>query len=175
MSVFKRGRGWVAKFQRHGRQHWVPGGPWPTKSAAREAERRYRDRLEARRTDETCGSFAERWLEEWPRPAASTGRMYAYAMRRFSEDFASTPLGEVERLSARTWALGVPRNVSRVVGIMYEDARNVGLVEHNPFSNLRLPASEKTSEVHPPSLDEYRQLLEACTQCLAATAPSSGR
>ncbi len=72
-------------------------------------------------------------------------------------------LTEVERLTARTWALGVPRNVSRVVGIMFEDARNIGLVEANPFSNLRLPASERTQEVHPPSLEEFRQLLEACT------------
>ena len=46
---------------------------------------------------------------------------------------------------------------------MYEDARNVGLVEHNPFSNLRLPTSERTQEIHPPTLDEYRQLLGACT------------
>lgn len=59
--------------------------------------------------------------------------------------------------------MSVPRNVPRVVGIMYEDARNVGLVEINPFSNLRLPASERTEEVHPPSLEEYWQLLEACT------------
>jgi integrase len=46
---------------------------------------------------------------------------------------------------------------------MYEDARNVGLLETNPFSNLRLPVTEKTQDVHPPSLDEYRQLVAACT------------
>lgn len=46
---------------------------------------------------------------------------------------------------------------------MYEDARNVGLVETNPFSNLRLPATEKTQDVQPPSLEEYRQLVAACT------------
>ncbi|GIK78431.1 MAG: hypothetical protein BroJett022_21210 [Actinomycetes bacterium] len=57
---------WVAKFQLRGEQHWVPGGPWPTKRQAEEAERRHRDRLDARRHSETCASFAERWLEEWP-------------------------------------------------------------------------------------------------------------
>lgn len=163
MSVFKRGGGWVAKFQLRGEQHWVPGGPWETKSAAREAERRYRERVERVRTQESCASFAERWLREWPRPAASTRRMYAYAVGRFAEEFGPTRLDAVERLSARTWALGVPRNISRVVGIMYEDARNVGLVENNPFSSLRLPPSERTQEIHPPTLDEYRQLLDACT------------
>lgn len=37
------------------------------------------------------------------------------------------------------------------------------LVESNPFSNLRLPALEKTEEIHSPSLAEYRRLLDACT------------
>jgi hypothetical protein len=45
--------------------HWTPGGPWKTKRQGQEAEQRHRDRLEARRTGETCASFAERWLEEW--------------------------------------------------------------------------------------------------------------
>jgi integrase len=130
---------------------------------AEEAERRHRDHLEARQTEETCASFAERWLKEWPRPAASTRRSYAYAMRRFTEVFGPTRLDDVERFSARSWALGVPRNVSRVVGIMYEDARNIDLVKSNPFSNLRLPQAERTEEVHPPSLDEYRRLLDECT------------
>ncbi|MGZ5310168.1 MAG: tyrosine-type recombinase/integrase [Solirubrobacterales bacterium] len=166
MSVFERPKGsgrWVAKFQRRGEQVWVPNGPWPTKSAAREAERRHRNRLDARVTDETCASFVERWLEEWPRNAASTRRLYETAARRFAEHFGPTPIGEVERLSARTWALTVPRNVSRVIGTMYEDARNVGLVESNPFANLRLPATEKTPEIAPPTPDDYRALLEGCT------------
>jgi integrase len=153
----------VAKYQLRGEQIWVDGGPWKTKSAAREAERRFRDPLEARATDETCASFAERWLEEWPRGAESTRRLYATAARRFGEHFGPTPLGEVERLSARTWALTVPRNVSRVIGTMYEDARNVGMVESNPFTNLRLPASEKAPEITPPRPEDFRALLEACT------------
>jgi hypothetical protein len=100
MSAFRRGRAWVAKFQLHGEQHWVPGGPWESKSAAREAERRYRDRLQARRTSETCASFAERWLREWPRREASTRQLYGQAVRRFADHFGPTALGEVERLSA---------------------------------------------------------------------------
>lgn len=139
MSVFKRGDKWVSKFQHAGAQQWTPGGPWKTKRNAQEAERRYRDQLDARVSEETCASFAERWLEEWPRPEASTQRLYAAAARRFAEHFGPTPLGGVERLSARSWALSVPRSVSRVIGTMYEDARNIGVVESNPFSGLRLP------------------------------------
>lgn len=163
MSAFRRDGKWIAKFQLRGQQHWVPGGPWTTKRQAQEAERRHRDRLQARRHSETCASFADRWLVEWPRAEASTGQLYAQAARRFADEFGPTPLGEVERLSARTWALGVPRNLSKIVGTMYEDARNIGLVEGNPFSNLRLPVTQKTEEIQAPTLDEYRRLLDACT------------
>ena len=162
MSVFKKKGRYVSKFVLDGRQHWTPGGPWDTKTNAKTAEARYRDRLNARRSDETCASFADRWLAEWPREASGTRALYAQAMKRFAEEFGGTPLGEVERMSARAWALGVPRNLSKIVGTMYEDARNIGLVTHNPFSNLRLPKTEKTEDVHPPSLEEYRTLLRSC-------------
>jgi integrase len=163
MSVFHGRGGYVSKFQHRGKQHWTPGGPWQTKRQGQEAERRYRDRLEAHRTEETCASFAERWLEDWARPETSTQRLYAAAARRFSTHFGSTPMSEVERLSARAWALTVPRSVSRVINTMFEDARNVGVVEANPFSNLRLPAAEKAATITAPTMEQYRALLEACT------------
>lgn len=165
MSVWhdKRRSGYVSKFQLRGKQHWTPDGPWETKRQAQEAERRYRDQLEARRTSETCASFADRWTEEWPRQATSTRRNYTRAAKRFSEYFGPTPLGEVERLSARSWALSVPRYVSQAIRTMYEDARNVGLVEGNPFDNLRMPTSERKEQITAPSLDEYRRCLEATT------------
>lgn len=59
--------------------------------------------------------------------------------------------------------MAVPRGISRVVSIMYEDARNAGLVENNPFSRLRLPATGRKGRIVPPTLDEYRAVLEACT------------
>ncbi len=162
MSTFKRGDKWVAKFTLHGTQLWVPGGPWQRESHARTAERRYRDRLLARPTDETCASFADRWLIEWARPETSTQRQYAAAAHRFAEHFGPTPIGDVERLSARALALTVPRSISRVIGTMYEDARNVGLVESNPFSNLRLPAAEKKGTIVPPTMEEYESLVAGC-------------
>ncbi len=162
MSVFKRRGRWVSKFQAAGTQHWTPGGPWTTRRQAQEAERRYRDQLAARRSEETCASFAGRWVEQWPRPAASTRKLYEDAAGRFAAEFGSTPLGEVERVSARAWALSQPRNVTKILATLYEDARNVGLVQANPFANLRLPRTEKTEAIEPPTLDEYRTLLRSC-------------
>jgi integrase len=166
MSAFQQPKGsgkWRAKFELNGETIWVPGSPFATKQKAKEAEQRHRERIGRRRTTQTCHDFSFRWLEEWPRPAVSTNRHYAIAMRRFREAFGDELLGEVERADARTWALGVPRNVSKACGTMYQDAMNVGLVTLNPFANLRLPATEKTAEVAPPSLEEFRQLVNACT------------
>lgn len=162
MTTFKRDGKWAAKFELNRKQHWVPGGPWASKRQAEEAERRYRDLLQARRSSETCASFADRWLEEWPRPGVSTRRNYERAARRFAEEFGATPLGEIERLSARTWALTVPRYISKAMATMYDDARNVGLVENNPFSNLRLPTAERKAQITAPTLEEYRACLDAC-------------
>ncbi len=163
MSQFRRGRRWVAKFQLQGRQVWVPGGPWETKAEARHAEQVHRDRISAGRSDETCADFAARWIREWPREAVSTQRLYALAAGRFGSDFGSMPLGEVERSQARSWALGVPRNVSKIVATMYEDARDVGLVEANPFAGLRLPARRGAAKIAPPTTAELERLLGACS------------
>ena len=163
MSVFKRQGGWAAKFQLDCKQYWVPGGPWQTQREAFKAEQAYRDTLERRASDETCASFAERWVKEWPRSASATRRNYEAAATRFAADFGSTKLGDVEHIEARAWALKVPRYVSEVVGAMYADARSVGLVKFNPFSELNLPKTESDEEIVPPTLEEYRELLNACT------------
>lgn len=163
MSQYQRRPGdWVAKFQRNGRMVWVPGGPWPSRKMAAEAERAHRLRVEQSWSDVTCAAFAERWPVEWPRKARSTRKLYTEAAERFAAHFGATPLDQVWRLEARAWALGQPRTIGKIVGTMFEDARNIGLVDVNPFSNLRLPASEKVERVSPPTLDEYRRLLGAC-------------
>lgn len=166
MSVFESPKGsgqWVSKFTYRGKQRWTPGSPFTSEAAGEAAEEIHRARLQRIRTDETCASFADRWLEEWPRPAASTRRHYACAIKRFKEGFPTQLLGEIERIDARSWALGVPRNVSKTISTMYRDANDIGLVDSNPFADLRLPATEKTAEVSPPTLEEFRSLLAACT------------
>ena len=163
MTAFRRGNKWGAKFVEHGRQIWVPGGPWETKRAALEAERRHRDYLTARASNETCQSFADRWLEEWPRPATSTQRLYADAAKRFAKHFGDLPLREVNHAAARSWALTEPRGISRVVRILFADARSVGLVEQNPFSEMRLPKTEQTRDVRVPTMEEYEAAVEACS------------
>jgi len=79
-----------------------------------------------------------RWLAEWPRPDASTRALYAQAAGRFSEHFGPTPLGEVERLSAKlahdsfvvrarsTQVLSLPLNGECLCKSSFADSLNVG-------------------------------------------------
>lgn len=163
MTAIRRNKRWAAKFVLEGKQIWVPGGPWDTKREAVAAEQRCRAGLEARRSSETCASYAADWLVRFPRKASSTNRLYSQAADRFAAHFGSQPFGAISRREARTWALGVPRNISKIIGTMYEDARNEGIVSENPFANLKIPASDRTEPVSPPTLEEFAALLAACT------------
>lgn len=163
MTAFKRNGGWAAKYVDGGRQVWVKGGPWPTKKMAEEAERQDRQRRELQPSELTCREFAHRWLVEWERPAAATQRLYRAAALRFADDFGDQLLCEVDRFTARTWALGVPRKTAKIVATLYQDAYNVGLVTSNPFANLRIGSTEKTGQVHPPDQAELDKLCAATT------------
>ena len=159
MTQIRRKNGWASKYVVKGEQVWVPGGPWATKREALEAELEYRKKF---RGTTRCDEFAARWIEEWPRESPATRKLYAQAAERFANEFGAKSLDSIDRVEARSWALTVPKAVRKIVGTMYEDARNIGLVEHNPFSNLRLPVSKKTGEVGPPTLEEFQSLLAAC-------------
>ena len=50
-----------------------------------------------KRSEGSCAEFAERWLEDWPRPLASTGQLYKQAADRFTADFGPTLIWAVER------------------------------------------------------------------------------
>jgi integrase len=165
MSVFEKPKGsgkWVAKFKYKGKLRWVPGSPFLSKAAGEAAEELHRDRLAHQRSDETCRSWALRWLEEFPRKSPATRALYKQAAKRFADDFGDMPLEEPDLMMARTWALGVPRNISKIVGTMYEDARVMGVVRANNFTGLRLPATEKTAEVAPPTDEELQRLFAGC-------------
>src|SRR4051794_22413952 len=66
-----------------GRKEWV--GTFATLREARDAERE-RTRRGRRQGTETCGSFARRWVADYPRPASATVQTYTYAIQAFARD-----------------------------------------------------------------------------------------
>jgi hypothetical protein len=99
--IVKRGNSYGVRVYVDGRRKWV--GTFKTRREAREAE------LEALRrppspSEETCDSFAARWVDDYPRPAAATRHTHTYALRAFIRDFTGVRLSEVDRPTARAWA-----------------------------------------------------------------------
>jgi integrase len=117
------------------RKRWV--GTFPTRREAKEAERRASGRRPTS-SSLTCDEFAERWQEDYARPAPATRRTYRYALTRFSMDFAGVRLSDLDRPSVRPWAMSQPQSNVRAVRAMLNDAINDGLHPGpNPFANLR--------------------------------------
>jgi integrase len=140
------------------RKRWM--GTFPTLRDAREAERdACRRRLSLQRV--TCGEFTERWLVEYARAAPATRRTHKYAVRRFADDFGSARLAEVDKPTARTWALAQPQSNVRVVRALFSDAINDGLHPGpNPFANLRLEQSRGRKDLVALTEDELQRLGE---------------
>jgi integrase len=142
------------------RKRWV--GTFETLREAREAER---DASRRRGTFAriTCGEFVEWWLAEYGRPAPATRRTYRYALVRFKEDFGHQRLAELDRVSARGWAVKQPQSNVRAARAMLNDAINDGLHPGpNPFANLRLE--------QPRGRKDLVAVTEAELQVLADTA-----
>jgi integrase len=95
---------------------------------------------------ETCGQFADRWTRDYPRPRASTNRHNAERVKRFAKDFKEVKLTAVDRPTARAWAMKHHSCLS-AVRAMFGDAVRDGLVDINPFSELRLPGSRGRKDI----------------------------
>ena len=140
------------------RKRWV--GTYRTKSEAREAER------EASRRHHvggrmTCGEFAALWLDEYPRAAGATRRTYRYGLKAFAEEFARVRLGDLDRVTARSWSQRHPQSNVRVVRAMFNDAINDGLHPGpNPFANLRLEQSRGRKDLIALTEAELDELAE---------------
>jgi hypothetical protein len=103
MIVSRKGKYGVSVYDKTlGRKRWV--GTFGTKREAREAEREAL-RSSGSRGSETCCDFARRWLTDYPRKAAASRRTYRYALQHFQEDFPRVRLRDLDKPTARQWAL----------------------------------------------------------------------
>jgi integrase len=135
----RRGTRWVATGYDPKLGRKVHVGTFDSAKDARRAEADWK--LQAKPTGyETCDSFAERWTRDYPRPRASTNKHNGERVKAFAKDFAGVKLGDVDRPAARNWAMAHSANLS-AVRAMLGDAMRDGLVDMNPFANLRLPGS----------------------------------
>jgi integrase len=121
------------------RKRWI--GTFPTRREAVEAERAASQKRGVL-WNITCAQFVERWLRDYARPAPATQRNYKYGLQGFAADFGRQRLADLDRVTARAWALRQPQSNVRAARAMLTDAINDGLHPGpNPFANLRLEQS----------------------------------
>lgn len=155
----KRGTRYGVKISRSGGvQEWI--GTFDKLKDAKQAELRALSRPRSRR-DETCDSFAERWVRDYPRSRDSTNRTNENAVRKFAEDpqFRGVKLDDLDRATARDWARNNPSRHSSVRAMFY-DALNDELCSTNPFANLRLPLSRGRMDMTPITETELDDLCD---------------
>jgi integrase len=135
----KRGKRWTASGydKAVGRKKHL--GTYDTHKEAVRAEADWQLRTHATGR-ETCDSFAERWTRDYPRTRASTNKHNGERVRKFAQDFKGIKLADIDRPKARAWAMKHPAN-HPAVRAMFGDAMRDGLIDLNPFAELRLPGS----------------------------------
>jgi len=135
----RRGKRWTASGydKAVGRKKHL--GTYDTRKEAVRAEADWQLRTHATGR-ETCDSFAERWTRDYPRERASTNKHNGERVRKFAQDFKGIKLADIDRPTARAWAM---KNVSQhsAVRAMLGDAMRDGIIDSNPFTQLRLPGS----------------------------------
>lgn len=112
---------------------------------------------------QTCDAFAMRWLDDYPRPAASSRRSYGYAVQAFAKDFAGVKLSDLDRPTARAWAIRQPKGNVSVVRAMLGDAVRDGLVQENVFAGLRIERSRGRRDLVALTEAEVRELADVAT------------
>lgn len=166
--IIKRGTRYGVRIYQAGRQLWV--GTYPTLREARKVERAALDNPVATH-DETCDSFAQRWVEDFPRPRASTNSQNHQAVAPFGRAFKGVKMGVVARPTAREWAL---KNRSRVSAVraMFNDAIDEGIIVANPFANLRLEQSRGRKDLEVLSEQALYELADAALPALGSYGPT---
>jgi integrase len=138
---------------------------WARKLEARAIAARDEARPASR--DETCGSFAERWTEDFDGHTErgrgeSTRKLNAERVSRFAREYAHRTLRSIERPEARAFAKANPSHVA-ALRAMFNDAVEDGLADANPFARLGIAQSRGRADLIVLTRDEV-DLLSATAQ-----------
>jgi integrase len=152
------------------KKRWV--GTFPTRREAKEVEREA-SRRRVHWTRLTGEELAALWLSHHPRAAEATKRNYKYALQGFRNDFGSTRLSDLDRVTARAWALSQPQSNVRAVRAMFNDAINDGLHPGpNPFAGLRLEQPRGRKDLIALKVDELQTLADKALDVHAEYGPT---
>jgi integrase len=171
--------------QQYADEHGFPNTKDGARALKADLEARRRRRGAGR--EETVDSFASRWTRDYPGKRSESTRLYnADRVKAFARDFAGRSLRDVSRVEVRAWVVGgpVPESIAetalgwqgakrlrdgtvevphhrgnyQVLRTMYAEALGDGLVDANPFSNMRLEQSRGRKDIVVLTLGEIEEL-----------------
>lgn len=164
MAIIKRKTGYGVRVYRDGKQHWV--GTCDTLREARAVEAEHQLSRRIGKGTLTVEQWTKRWLREYPRPARSTQQTYKGALGKFLSLHGQDKLNEIDRSTAVSTSHEIGSHARRVVCAMYNDAVDAGIVDHNPFINIRMPQSRGRKDLTPPTREEIYSLAETAREVL---------
>lgn len=128
---------------------------------ARQLEQRALDAIDRdrpRREDETCDSFAARWMTDFRAGRGESTRVHnAQMVKAFGRDFAGRTLRSIAREDARKTLNDHPSWIPALKA-MFNDALADGLVTENVFSKLGEPKSKGRVDITVLTMDEVELL-----------------
>jgi len=125
-----------------------------------------RDARAAGVRNETCGSFAGRWADDYRRGRGEgTLSRHRESVRRFGEygDFRDRPMRSVARDEARAWGQNHPWQVP-ALRAMFNDALHDKIVDENPFAKLGLDQGGGREDITVLTPDEIDLLSETAVE-----------
>jgi integrase len=158
MAVVRNGKRWGVRIYNPASQKmdWV--GSFDTYREACAVEEAHKKRGKRSGT-ETCGSFARRWIDDYPRATESTNDSYRQVAEMFAAEFPDTPLDALTRSQARAWTDGKGYRVN-AMRAMFNDALKDELVDSNPFASMGLPQSRGRRDLLPLTQAEVDEIGE---------------
>lgn len=147
MTIVKRGDSWGVKVWDAGRKRYRWVGSYRTEAEAKRAESDAS--LRPLRDTPSVEQWARVWLSDYARPSAATRMVYRQEATKISSELGRMRLNQVDRPMARRIANNWPRNRHAVARSMWADARRDGIVDENPWSDLRLKQSRGRKDIQP--------------------------
>lgn len=154
----RKGKRWVAEGYDRTLKRKIHLGTFDTRrdAALREAEHKLTTRPAGR---ESIDSFAGRWVTDYPRPRRSSNTSNSERVKPLVAELGDVRMTDLTRPMARAWALK-HRWALPAARAMYADAMNDGLVDSNPFANLRLPGSAGRKHITALTTNELHALAD---------------
>jgi integrase len=124
----------------------------------------------------TCDEWADRYLARYERLVEKRERKVSSlgtargSLQSFRATFGSREVGSIEPVEAEDWAQTVPPSAVPQVVAMFNYAKRMRVIAHNPFDGLGGGSGRGRADEAPPTLKELQALRDGCA-ALGAYGP----